>query len=691
MRKLFVLAIFFHLGLVLHAQEISRDSTLSEIIVQAYTADRPPEQVPASIGYLRTEDLSRFNNTSLVPVVNTIPGVRMEERSPGSYRFSIRGSSIRSPFGVRNVKVYWNGLPLTDAGGNTYLNLLDISQMGSIEIIKGPGGSLYGAGTGGVILLNTPRVSENLVYASASIGGFGLQRYSAGGKIHSRNVNLNTNLSLQKSEGYRDQSAMDRKAFNLDLKFPVSEKAALSAAIFYTDLFYETPGGLNEAQFEDDPSAARPPVSTPTTNIPGAEQQKAAVFNKTVYVGITHEQEWSSRWSTATGFYGAYVDFKNPNIRNYEIRKEPNAGVRTVTKFQSGKGAYKNVSSFGGEFQYLDGGIDIYGNDGGTKGQVVSLDKLTSKLFTLFAQHDVLYNERFNLTAGLSLNFLHVKFERTEPEIVAQKRDFKPVVSPRIAIMEKISRGLSVYASYSRGFSPPTKDELYPSRQIFDKDLQPESGNNFEAGFKGNAGRRKLLYELAAYHFGLNNTIVIRRDASIPGEPDYFVNAGKTEQRGVEAIVTWIPIAGQDQFISDLKLTSSYSYNHYRFKDYTIRSTEFSGNKFTGVPPTVAFFGVDVKALEKFYLNLSSNYVDHIPLDDANTTFSKPYVLINLRAGYTQMIGNAKMELFGGVENLTDEIYSLGHDLNGPGGRYYNAALPRNFFAGVRFDLSIEP
>src|SRR6478609_11236085 len=134
------------------------DSTkvLGEVVVSAYRSDRPISEVPSSIGSVNERDLVRFSNTSLLPAANTIPGVRMEERSPGSYRFAIRGSSLRSPFGVRNVKFYWNGLPLTDGGGNTYLNIIDFNSIGGMEIIKGPGASLYGAGTGGVVLLKSP-------------------------------------------------------------------------------------------------------------------------------------------------------------------------------------------------------------------------------------------------------------------------------------------------------------------------------------------------------------------------------------------------------------------------------------------------------------------------------------------------------------------------------------------------------
>ena len=144
-------------GLSLFAQDSDSVKILQEVTIRSYEANRPILQVPASVGLVMSSDLQRFSNTSLVSAINNIPGVRMEERSPGSYRFSIRGSSLRSPFGVRNVKAYWNELPLTDPGGNTYLNQLDANAINQIEIIKGPGSSLYGAGTGGVILLKTPQ------------------------------------------------------------------------------------------------------------------------------------------------------------------------------------------------------------------------------------------------------------------------------------------------------------------------------------------------------------------------------------------------------------------------------------------------------------------------------------------------------------------------------------------------------
>ncbi|MBK8290031.1 MAG: Plug domain-containing protein [Flammeovirgaceae bacterium] len=157
MKKLLLLFVLVATSVTVFSQEpVDSIKTLNEVTIRAYEADRPLLEVPASIGLVLKNDLDRFSNTSLVSAVNALPGIRMEERSPGSYRFSIRGSSLRSPFGVRNVKAYWNELPITDPGGNTYLNQFDANSIEQIEIIKGPGSSVYGAGTGGVLLLKSP-------------------------------------------------------------------------------------------------------------------------------------------------------------------------------------------------------------------------------------------------------------------------------------------------------------------------------------------------------------------------------------------------------------------------------------------------------------------------------------------------------------------------------------------------------
>ncbi len=53
------------------------------------------------------------------------------------------------------------------------------------------------------------------------------------------------------------------------------------------------------------------------------------------------------------------------------------------------------------------------------------------------------------------------------------------------------------------------------------------------------------------------------------------------------------------------------------------------------------------------------------------------------RAGYKHSFSKFRFEVFAGAENLFDVTYSLGNDINGFGGRYYNAAARRNYYAGI--------
>jgi iron complex outermembrane receptor protein len=653
---------------------------LNEVVIQAYAYKRPAEEVPAAVAVVSQNDFERFSNSTLLPTANTIPGVRMEERSPGSYRFSIRGSLLRSPFGVRNVKVYWNGLPFTDGGGNTYLNVLDFSSIGSMEIIKGPGGSLYGAGTGGVILLQTPPVKQSQLQISAIAGSYGLRRWIVSGDIQTKKTDMRFQYSRQRVSGYREQTAMRRDGLQGELTFRLSPTHTLASTVFYTDLTYQTPGGLNKAQYDADPKQARPP--SPVTR--GAVEQQAAVFNKTGYIGFSDDVQWNESWSTQTGIYGSFTSFENPTIRNYESRDEQNLGVRTQTQYVFEK-SIKSKITFGGEYQYFNSPITVYGNTYGIKDTVQTDDKLKSNLLLFFAQAEFDLPHQFYLTLGASANFLKYGFTTLYPvPDIEQTRNFDPEFSPRIALLKKFN-SISIYGSVSRGFSPPSLAEVRPSAGTYNNDLNPERGINYEIGFRGNLAKRQVQYELSAYQFKLNETIVIQRTAD---GAEYFVNAGETSQRGLEAKVSWTPNLTSG-FITGFTLWSSYTYNHYRFVDYENDGNDFSGNRLTGVAPTIVIGGLDLN-IKKFYLNITANYTDAIPLNDANTAYASEYFLLGGRLGYRSIVGkNFGLDIFTGVDNALDKRYSLGNDLNAVGGRYYNAAPLRNFYVGFKLTPSL--
>ena len=121
-KSIYLLFLFISLSAMAQQKPLANPDTIplmTEVVIKGFESEKRLLETPVSAGIVGRRDMQRFSNATLVPALNIVPGVRMEERSPGSYRLSIRGSLLRSPFGVRNVKVYWNDIPFTDAGGHT--------------------------------------------------------------------------------------------------------------------------------------------------------------------------------------------------------------------------------------------------------------------------------------------------------------------------------------------------------------------------------------------------------------------------------------------------------------------------------------------------------------------------------------------------------------------------------------------
>lgn len=652
------------------------DTTLlEEVEVSAYMYNRPAREVPAPVSVLNDVSFQRNSPTSLLPALNTIPGVRMEERSPGSYRLAVRGSSLRSPFGIRNVKVYWNEMPLTDAGGNTYLNLIDLSAINTAEVIKGPGSSLYGAGNGGVLMMKNTYSIENSITAALTAGSFGMKRYDLHAAITQQNSNMRLTYAHQDAEGYRDQTNMARDVIQFTTESDLNDQATLSAALFYTDLYYQTPGGLTLQQAQEDPTQARP-AGGPN---PGTEEQHAAVYNKTFYTGIGHEYRWNNSWTTRTSIYGAFTKFENSAILNYERKTEQGFGGRTVTSYQFNKGKF----IFGAELQNLFAPVKTYQNLQGTPGLLRSDDEISTFTYFVFTQAEFELPAQFFLTAGVSFNELKVDYTKlaTAP-VTEEARNFDALLSPRVALLKRFSPLLTAFLSYSQGYSPPTSAELYPSTSTFNNTLKPEIGENWEAGVKGSFFKKQFNAELTAYLFNLDNAIVIQRT---DGGSEYFINAGETNQQGLEVQLAWEPMLKHAPV--DLKLWINYTLNNYSFEKYIAPDgvTDYSGNDLTGVAPNTVVSGFDVKSDAGVYFYSTYTYTDNVPLNDNNTVYSDASHLLVLKLGYQLKRKSFTLDFFAGIDNVLDEQYSLGHDLNAFGARYYNPASTRNYFGGVMF------
>lgn len=646
---------------------------LQHVVVRAYESNRRLIDVAAPISVIQPRDLNRYGDVHVVHALNVAPGVRMEERSPGSYRLNIRGSSLRSPFGVRNVKVYMNGVPFTDPGGNSYLNQFDFYNIGSAEVLKGPAASVYGAGTGGVLLLNSDGVNQKAPISLTYTGGsYNTHHVRLSGSLGEGQGQHRVQFTHLESDGYREHTRMRRDAVAWQSTLRETQRNEINTYFFYGDMFYQTPGALTREEFIANPRAARPAGGAN----PSAAQAQASFRAHTFYAALSSKTKLGNAWQNQTSLYGAYSQNRNPNFRNFSRTSEPHTGARTVFQFE--KNHWHVVT--GAEVQKGFISQRVYENKGGEPGQLKTDDEIGNTTGFVFFQASLDW-KKWNFTTGLSLNDSKVDFRRFNyPQNVHYERQFRYELAPRLAVLYKINASTAFYANVAKGFSAPTTSELLPSTDEFNTTLRPENGMNYEAGFRAARGRW-LFIDVNAFYFRMSDAIIQLRDAT---GGDYFRNAGSANQAGLETYVSAKILDNPSSPVSLLNVYASNTLFHFKYGTYKRGDNNFSNNTMPGVAALTLAGGADVETLNGWTAHFTWFHSGRIALNDANTAWAKPYHLLGLRAGKGLWSRPGfSVSVHGGVENVLNETYSLGNDVNAFGGRYYNAAPARNFYAGI--------
>jgi len=660
---------------------LQKDTTrdLTELTVKGYLIEQPVLSVPASVALLSASQLSLQPENSLVSAMNTVPGVRMEERSPGSYRLSIRGSLLRSPFGVRDVKIYYDEIPLTDAGGNTYLNAIDVNSVQGIEILKGPDGSLFGANSGGVVLISPVSRYNKGNYLSTELNGgsYGLFHENTALQNISGNNQLNVSQAYETYGGYRQHSYMDRHYVQASDKVTFSKADQLKFLGFYSDMGYETPGGLTLTQFESDPKQAR----LPTKIIPGSIQQKAGVYQKILISGLVNNWQINDQLKNVTSIFGSYVDFSNPFITTYNQRYESTYGLRTYFEL-SGKSdqIIDWKVNLGLEWQQTNSDINSYGNKSGVRDTAQTLDKIHTNQHFIFARYLADIYKRLHVEAALSLNYYDYEFRNVFPnnETGFTNRGFTPQLMPRLALSYQVSNNFIWRASVSRGYSTPTTAEIRPTDQTINTNLQAEDGWNYETGFRLRNADESMFLDASVFYYKLSNAIDPQQNAN---GTTYYINAGGTKQPGFELYFSdWVIRQNNIYFVRGLQINASATIDRFSFDN--------THNQLTGVPNQVLVGNMQIKFPAHLYLFGQYNYTAKMPLNDASTAYAPAYSLVEMKAGWECLLDHkTRLMIYVGAGNILNQKYSLGNDLNAVGGRYYNAAAPRNYYAGMKLIL----
>lgn len=661
----------------LFSQKKDSVNLISEVKIDAYKKPTTFITSTKSVSLVSENLLNQNTPERMLESFNQIAGARMEERSPGSYRISLRGSTLRSPFGVRNVKVYLDDFILSDASGNTYFNVISPELIDRMEIYKGPESGDYGAVTGGTVLLKT-RSSDNLS-ANLSTGSYGTfnQSFDLSKQIGKHFIEVFQNY--YQTDSYREQSKVKRKQIFIKDNFQYSEKGTLKGMIMYSDLDYQTPGGLTLEQMNIDRKQSRPKTAT----LPSASEQDAGIRNKMILAGLSNEYQFTPNFSHFLLVQGSYVDFENPFITNFENRFEKNFAARTHFNYEKNWDKVSLAYRLGFEGGMNNVLIKNYDNNKGFEGKPQNFDQIKNTSGFYFLSQKLDFYEKLFTDISISLNSNSYDFERLYPRVENGNIKFKNQWLPNFGVTYLLEKGFSVRGKIGKGNSAPTNEEIRSSNQQFNRNLSPEYGWNKEVGIRKQFVN-SFFVEANYFDFRLNDAIVRRQNES--GQ-EYFVNSGKTVQKGFEVLLESKNFNLKNDFLSQFKFRFSGSFYDFKFKNYQQNQNDFSGNDVTGVPRTTINSLINFTFFKKLSVDYSHFYTSKIPLNDANSVWSESSLVGNIQFRFPVDFEKTRVNVYLQIQNLYNEDYVSGFDINAFGNRYYNPAAKRNFVLGMKVDF----
>jgi iron complex outermembrane recepter protein len=641
-----------------------------------------------SVAVLDNSDLDTGDGASLRRGLEQVPGVSYEERgNGGSRRINIRGSSYRSPFAVRNIKLYLDGIPLTSPDGSSPIELIEIGDMATAEVIKGPSGSLYGSGNGGVLLFSPKRSERDslggYVGQKTTLGSYGYVKSTLYGGHRGPKTSIRASVVRQQTDGFRAQEANDKTQISVFGQFTPGDRLNYKIVAMHYEGNWELPGGLKQAQWDEDPTQA----------VEFSENVNASVSRKRGLFGAVQQAKLGDHLSNETSVYLHWTKKINPYgttpfFNGYKDESAEGFGARSVFRWEYTVNEKLDiVASFGGEYQN-----DLWQI---RESEIADFEKGDTKYFNdthnlaslAFAQVQMEYlpwGTRLEIGASAGqTEFLNTGWsygDETIPLDVDIRTGF--LFLPRVGLSKSVGSNMLVHASWSKGNSTPTLfDMVNVETGAFDLNLTPENGTNTELGVRGTWWDGRLYGDISAYRLDITQAIVPKDEIS-------FHNVGALRQHGFEALVQITPWQRTQGFLRALSYTGGYSNRDFRFVDYTTEGENFKDKLVPGVFLNSATQMITLDLASKIQVRLSHYWYDKSPLNDDNSDWSAAYQLLHFSASYQLSIKKLDFTLFGGVNNLTDTSYSSFMMLNAFGGKYYNPAPNRHFHGGLKLNVN---
>lgn len=612
-----------------------------------------------------------------------LPGVIVANRNNPSQdiRLAVRGFGSRSSFGIRSIRVLRDGMPLTNADGQTPLDYLDLESVGRIEVIRGTASSLYGNASGGVLDIRSadPPSDPIAVQLRSEGGSFQTSRFTGlvGGSY--TNGGYEVNVGHTATNNYRDYS--DQRVTN------GYGRATLTAggtdfelqAMGIDEPKAQNPGALTRAQADSAPWMADPAQIRKQTG------KKVTM----VQTGLSARHALLGSGELTAQVYGGGRSLYNP--LTFAIvgvnRGQWGGGARATAPFTLG--SLSNRASVGFDVQGVSdhrfnwancnglsaatGACPVLGHAQGAR----TLDQ-QEKVSSIgpYVRDELAFGDRYTLTAGLRADYVKFEVDDFFPVSDANPNDSGERTlhawSPMVGFVAKVSPLHSVYANISTAFETPTTTELGNQANGsagFNPDLQPQLSTTYELGFKGIALNR-VQYDLAGFDTEVRDELI---PFEVPGGEGrtYYRNAGRTRREGVEL-----------ELITDVNAFSfgaSYTYSRFRFRDYAVDSANYAENTIPGIPEH-QLQGSATYHHHNLFGTVEAQVKSSQFVDDLNSQKASGFFLMNLRAGGTALFGRPWLAPSIGLQNVFDKRYVPSVAINAAGGKFYEPGVGRSLY-----------
>ncbi|MEW6245532.1 MAG: TonB-dependent receptor [Nitrospirota bacterium] len=684
---------------------------MAPVVVTATRAPKPLTLVPGAVSVVEQKQILQGRPaTGVDETLRYAPGVQAERRfGPDDVRISIRGSGVRSTFGVRSIRVLIDGIPLTEVDGQTRLEPIDLDAVARVEVLRGPNSTLYGNASAGVINYVLEEGEKDNRYAEPRFvfGAYDFYKYRLKSAGATDRFGWMANYSYLDYGGYRDHSTTRNQRFLGKFKYTINDRSDLSLVVTYGQLDGDIPGNLTMTQFRTNPRQqqqtlhAIPPATFPA-NTPFAAFQPARKDERFRPAVVYRNQFSENQEFSLTGFFGTR-DLHHP------LCCFP-ASFITLTRVENAAFAkYTNTVPFFGLPNRLIVGYDwqdqnsvnknfdnVLGSPGALR--VYTQERISQDGF--YAQDELSILEQVELVGGVRYSQVRFKIDdRLKAGGIdgSSRRNFAQTTG-LAGVRYSPVKWANFYFNFGQSFETPTGTEFRnpttPTGVGLNPFVQPQKSSNYELGVKGAVGET-LYYDFAIYRQHFSDEL-IQFSTGFTGACSIFApcfrNAGKTDHDGFEVGLAYKPLRA-------LTIQVAYTYADYRFRDYVVNGVQLAGRRLPGIPEHRLIIDATYEQQEGLLAGAfagvewqyqTAYFVSDTNLDSVSPTGTNPqndrknpgYTVTTLKGGYKAMLSKHwGLELFGRLENIFDANYAFA-TINPASQPAFGPFIGRNVFSG---------